>query len=619
MAKRLSIYIAILASVVFIIITSVYYHQSKKIFLKEINSQGQLISNENKRSIDRILSSLRSISYAIYHNQDVVSFLKGETRKKLGIESRLLSLQNQITSIQAIRILDLDGNIQIFIKQGFNLSGKKDYQLISVKHKSFFMKTQKAKKGEYILSNFERGALPGKTQLCPSMIRISIPYYSNSKKIGYLIVNFWGNCIGTCMNTFNKDEKAYSFLTEFNSIDKERDGIFVFHKEKKYEFANQFDTKYRLSNIYGKSAEAYLRTHESGVYEIPDTHNILFFSTISPYGRSNQIWKTCVVVSYDYIYQDIKALQKSCFLIMFIAIILSIITGFAFSRQFVKPFKVIKDSLSRYGKGDLDYDFNISGDREVKEIARNIKNMAISLKQYIQELTVSRKKLETLDRISSLSILSAGLSHQLNTPLNSIILVSKMLQDDMDNGHHEDISIIKEQAIRCVNIIDNLKSIHLMRNPNTGCCEFNLKEAVIQLKPLFELSTRKADLHYGLEDCTLFGNQMHFEQILLNLVLNALDACNEHGRVEITIKREDDFVLVKIKDNGSGIAEDDLPVIFDPFYTTKPPDKGTGLGLSIVNNLVKRYNGQIHFDSTLEIGTTVTLRFMDKVYESATY
>ncbi len=619
MAKRLSIYIAILASVIFIIITSVYYHQSKKIFLKEIHSQGQLLANENKRSVNRVLISIRSIAYAIYHGENVLKFLKGNTGKKPIIESRLLKLQTQIPSIQAIRILDLNGDMQIFIKEGANLSGKSSYRPISVKNKAFFKKSQKAKKGEYILSNFERGTLPGNDKFCPSMLRISIPYYNHSKKIGYLIVNFWGDVIGTCMNTFNKDEKAYSFLTEFNSVEKERDGIFVLHKEKKYEFANQFGTEYRFSNVYGKSAEDYLRTHKSGIYVIPDTHDSLIFSTITPYGNSNQIWKTAVIISGDYFYQDIKALQKTIFLIMFIAIIMSIITGFAFSRQFVKPFKVIKDSLSRYGKGDLDYDFPISGDHEIKEIARNIKNMAISLKRYIQELTVSRKKLETLDRISSLSILSAGLSHQLNTPLNSIILVSNMLQDDMDNGHHEDISIIKEQAIRCVNIIDDLKSIHLMRNPNTGCCKFNLKEAVIQLKPLFELSSRKADLHYNLKNCTLFGNQMHFEQILLNLVLNALDACNEQGKVEIIIERENDFVSVKIRDNGSGIAKSDLPAIFDLFYTTKPPDKGTGLGLSIVNNLVKRYNGQIHFDSTLGKGTTVTLRFMDKVYESATY
>ncbi len=619
MAKRLSIYIAILASVIFIIITSVYYHQSKKIFLKEINSQGQLLANENKRSVIRVLTSIKSIAYAIFHSESAVKFLKGDTREKANIESRLLKLQTEIPSIQAIRLLDLKGNIQIFIKQGANISGQASYHPISVKNKAFFKKSLNAKKGEYILSNFERGALPGKTQFCPSMLRISIPYYSKSKKIGYLIVNFWGNAIGGCMSTFNKDKKAYSFMTEFNSIEKERDGIFVLHKEKKYEFANQFNTKYRFSNLYGKAAEDYLRSHESGVYVIPDTHDSLIFSTITPYDNSNQVWKLAVKISGDYFYQDIKTLQKSVFLIMFIAIIMSIITGFAFSKQFVKPFKAIKDSLARYGKGDLDYDFPISGDHEIKEIARNIKNMAISLKRYIQELTVSRKKLETLDRISSLSILSAGLSHQLNTPLNSIILVSNMLQDDMDNGHHEDISIIKEQAIRCVNIIDDLKSIHLMHNPNTGCCKFNLKEVVIQLKPIFELSARKADLYYDLEDCNLYGNQMHFEQILLNLVLNALDACYEQGKIEIIMGRKDNFVTIKIKDNGSGIGKDEMPSIFDPFYTTKPPDKGTGLGLSIVNNLVKRYNGQIHFDSILGKGTTVTLRFMDQVYESSTH
>ena len=431
------------------------------------------------------------------------------------------------------------------------------------------------------------------------------------------ILNFWGNAIGTAIANPFRDKKTYSFLVEFNTAEKERDGIFVFHREKRYEFANQLGTDYRFSNVYGKEAEDYMRKHESGIYRIPGRNDFLMFSTISPYNRKEQVWKVCTVLSGDYFYRNLYALKRNLLVIMVIAIFMSVITGIAFSRRFTRPFRSIKDSLQRYGKGELDYNFEITGDYEVREISVNIQKMAVSLKNHIQELSISRKKLETMDRLSSLTILSAGLSHEINTPLNSVILLSSMLYEEVDEHLKEDISTIKEQALRCVKILNNLKSISPVWGRENNMSEINLKEVVLKLKPLLDLTGKAVNITYDLQDCCFHGNQVHMEQIILNLVLNALDACDDGGRILISVLKKGGVAVLRVSDNGAGIPEKELSAIFDPFYTTKSPGRGTGLGLSIVQSIVKRYGGNIEIHSKVGQGTTLEVRFKERECESS--
>ncbi|GBE00707.1 sporulation kinase A [bacterium BMS3Bbin06] len=619
MAKRLSIYIGILGTIIFIITTSVYYFQTRRALLQEMYSQGGLIVDENKKSINNFLNGLRNITSAIYQDGDIKAFLEGDIKKRHIIEERFLGLQQSIPLIQAIRVLNTGGDILIFVRELSNLSGADEYRPICLKGKSFYKKAFKLKKPVMLFSNFERGQLPDTEKFCPAMIRTIIPYFSAGKKIGFLIVNFWGSAIDTAITNIIGDEKAYSFLVELNTVDKERDGIFVFHKKKTYEFANQYGTDYRFSTIYGKNTETYLRNRESGLYKIKGKNDFLIFTTIYPYNNKEQVWKVCTVVSGDYFYRNLYALKKNFLFIMFIAIVMSIITGVAFSRRFVRPFRTIKDALQRYGNGDLDYRFKVKGDYEVNEIAGNIQKMATSLKNYLQELTISRKKLDTMDRLSSLAIISAGLSHELNTPLNSIILLSRMLYEETDEHLREDISTIREQALRCVNILNDLKRISPIWNQNGNVSEINLKDVVLKLKPLFELSDKGVNISYDLRDCLIKGKEIHFEQVVLNLTLNAMDACKSGCKIIISVFSEGNRAVLRVSDNGSGIPEKDIHRIFDPFYTTKSPDRGTGLGLSIVENIVKRYGGIIKVDSPAERGTTIEISFEENGDEGPAY
>jgi signal transduction histidine kinase len=113
-------------------------------------------------------------------------------------------------------------------------------------------------------------------------------------------------------------------------------------------------------------------------------------------------------------------------------------------------------------------------------------------------------------------------------------------------------------------------------------------------------------LELGDEPLTVTVNRTRIEQILVNLVTNAVDAIGMDGTVTVAVRPTEDGkrVVVEVRDTGTGIAPDDLEKIFEPFYTTKGAERGTGLGLPVVREIVTSYGGDLTVESKLGVGTT---------------
>jgi signal transduction histidine kinase len=105
----------------------------------------------------------------------------------------------------------------------------------------------------------------------------------------------------------------------------------------------------------------------------------------------------------------------------------------------------------------------------------------------------------------------------------------------------------------------------------------------------------------------IFCYPQQLNQVIMNLLVNAAQAIETQGTIEIVTRHIDDFVELIITDTGQGIPEKNLTKIFDPFFTTKPVGKGTGLGLNVVYNIIKKHKGEIQVESTLGKGTTFTI------------
>ena len=249
-------------------------------------------------------------------------------------------------------------------------------------------------------------------------------------------------------------------------------------------------------------------------------------------------------------------------------------------------------------------------DKSVRNIEVNVFNLdsegmeKIILMSDVTEKLSLERELITREKLASLGLLSAGIVHEINTPLTGIFSYSQILQSSAKDKETKELAErINAQADRMKELVRSLLSFS--RDSQGRKAMFDLREAVEQVMNLIEYQIKKKKIKMNIsgEGIYVFGEKVKIQQVIINLVLNAIDASDIGGEVSIELKKEDENVIIEVIDRGKGIKKDDLPFIFDPFFTTKGLGKGTGLGLSITYNIIKEHGGEIFVHSKLNVGT----------------
>jgi signal transduction histidine kinase len=239
---------------------------------------------------------------------------------------------------------------------------------------------------------------------------------------------------------------------------------------------------------------------------------------------------------------------------------------------------------------------------------------------------VERKKVETellrlqlelgrVERLATLGRMAGTIAHDLGTPLNSVLGYTQLLaQESMTGRARRRLAIIETQINRMGEIIQR----YLSQTRGTPAkSEVNINELVrdtlVLLQPNFE--QRGVEVTSALAGTRLVvsGNGNSIQRVLINLLDNAVDACEKKGTVKITTvecpvtSTKAPGVAIEVADTGTGIPPDVLPKIFDLFVTTKPPGRGTGLGLVICQEIIRAHGGTINIVSEVGQGTTVSI------------
>lgn len=205
-------------------------------------------------------------------------------------------------------------------------------------------------------------------------------------------------------------------------------------------------------------------------------------------------------------------------------------------------------------------------------------------------------RMSETEKLAGIGQFAAGIAHQLNTPLGSILLSAQMLEESVSSDDDvEDVQRIVRQTEQCRSIIKGL--LNFARPSGTERGRLSLAEVARETVFLMEKPIRVQDVEVVISDRDkglITGNRNEIEQVVFNLLANALDALPDGGRVSIDISRgEPGEVVMIFADTGDGVAEDQRDSIFLPFFTTKEYGKGTGLGLSIVARIVHEHGGRI--------------------------
>lgn len=226
-----------------------------------------------------------------------------------------------------------------------------------------------------------------------------------------------------------------------------------------------------------------------------------------------------------------------------------------------------------------------------------------------KELKAMRDHVRRVDKMASLGEMAANMAHEIKNPLASMTGSIQLLRQE-SHGHPDQdklMEIVTREANRLSILVHNF--LLFAKTPGGQIQPVNLNQTIEETLVLLEKdgACHEVDLIKDLKpDRWVEIDPVHLRQVLWNLLLNAVEAVAENGRVIIrTIPGEND-IAIEIADNGIGIDKENLERIFAPFYSNK--SKGTGLGLSIVHNLLEGCGSRLDVDSKLGLGTTVTFR-----------
>lgn len=261
---------------------------------------------------------------------------------------------------------------------------------------------------------------------------------------------------------------------------------------------------------------------------------------------------------------------------------------------------------------------------EIKEINGELKAYMAVIRN-ISERKLLEKQIRHSERMAGIGELATGMAHEINQPLNTISLSIDNIIFAIDNKTLTDtylktkINKVFDNISRIKKIIDHVRTFSRDQDDFIQS-EFDINQSIKSSISMVSEQMYHKDISLNFLDEVelpkLKGNTHRFEQVMLNLLINAKDALDEKKkklcknfkkRIDISAKLINDQIVLEVKDNGNGIKSEDIDKILLPFYTTKAPGFGTGLGLSISYGIIKELNGEIEIQSEISKGTTMRI------------
>lgn len=235
-------------------------------------------------------------------------------------------------------------------------------------------------------------------------------------------------------------------------------------------------------------------------------------------------------------------------------------------------------------------------------------------KFFTQENTQYLKQLRHTDRLATLGQLVAGISMQLNEPLNDILGFSELLvtNDSLDVDAKNDLNNIINASLSVRDIVKKL--MHFSGEVASKLEKVDVNESIKTALLLLQARSNRQDIEVKLylskELPAILIDFSQFHQIIVNILINAEQAIkNKKGVIGISTETNENSVILSISDNGEGIPEELKDIIFKPLFSTKQENIGTGIGLSVAKDLIEANGGRISYQSTRNVGTIFTLTF----------
>lgn len=332
---------------------------------------------------------------------------------------------------------------------------------------------------------------------------------------------------------------------------------------------------------------------------------------------------------------DVQKTVNIFWLMVAVFLTVGIIGAFVFARFITNPIKTIQNTADNI-------DFNLIGQTEMPQIrireklfnkfkmifraedeidilAEKFNQMILRLDKAYRDLQSAQSTIIQSEKLATVGTLTAGLAHEINNPVAGLQNCIRRIKNDPSNIE-QNIKYIKmmESAVdKIERVVGNL--LNFTRRQSGEFVSLTINEIVENSLLLVSHRLEKLRIsvtkNFPADLPEIVGNKIQLEQVILNLLINAIDSIEEKSstnshcekRLLFNAKADGDFLRLQIQDTGNGIPKKIIDKIFDPFFTTKSPGKGTGLGLSVVYSIIETHKGKIYFESEEGKGTVVNV------------
>lgn len=300
-------------------------------------------------------------------------------------------------------------------------------------------------------------------------------------------------------------------------------------------------------------------------------------------------------------------------------VVLGTVVNLKLSGSISRPIQELERVTKKIASGDFSEEIEVEGGDEIASLGRSFNQMEARLKETLSSLedTVrmleeKREQLVESEKLASIGLLVAGVAHEINNPLTSVMTFSNLMIEKMpeDDPNREKLKMMAMEANRARTIVKQLLSFARETPARPVKISINepVKEIVDSMVAQVKFAGVELEMDLAQDMPEVDADPAQIGQVVLNLVQNALDAVTPPGRIEVATRVNGRWAELAVSDTGCGIPEENIRRIFEPFFTTRGASQGTGLGLAVSYGIIKKHGGDITVTSEPGKGATFTVR-----------
>lgn len=574
--------------------------------------------------LNMLLTSQKSLTHGLAQVPAVTEFTQALShgdpslirQRAQQLERFFLNYSLAVSSIQALRYLDSDGKTLVKVREGQPIEAR----LYDPDNSRFYVGDQSGKsfyqmamsgRDEIMMSDFEMGQVTDDADFCPAMLRYSVRLHDElGRPRGLVVMNMWGTRVDDLAQASLGTYPGQAYIVELNP-GTERDGIYLYHERTERRFADQTGRDYRFAATVSPAAWESMQNAQGPGMLLEDSGRMLFYRSFTPYLDRSVRWLLVIETDAETLLAPIENLRRSIWVLLGGLLLVGLLVAGWAAARLSRPAQALTEVISRYAQGNSHTRYTEARADDIGNAGRAFNRLADSLERAKLEREKAELAVRQSERLAAVGQLAAGIGHEINNPLMNMMSLAALVEQSIDPDDEQslaDLRLLQQEGHRCARIVQGI--LNFARRNQPSYSRFDMVALVEATLALLQHRSEAASIEMQCEfppSLSMEGDPGLLQQVLVNILLNAIQASPPDAVIMLRAQQRDDRVCLEIIDQGPGIDERHRVQVFNPFFTTKPEGEGTGLGLSVSYGIVKEHGGDITTENLPGAGLRVAI------------